>query len=57
MYSTVSTLEDRLGTLTQASLFVDTSNQHPKPFKWTATADSSLDILERLGKVIDGTRH
>lgn len=32
-------------------------NQHPKPFMWTATADSILAKLERLGKVICGTGH
>jgi hypothetical protein len=41
----------------QINLFVDTYNQHPKPFKWTATADSILAKLERLCKVINGTRH
>lgn len=32
-------------------------NQHPKPFRWTATAASILAKLERLGKVICGTGH
>ena len=30
-------------------------NQHPKPFAWTASADSILEKLARLGKVISGT--
>ena len=37
--------------------FVDHWNQHPKPFAWTATADSIFKKLTRLGKVISGTRH
>jgi putative transposase len=32
-------------------------NHHPKPFVWTATAESILAKLERLGKVICGTQH
>lgn len=37
--------------------FVEHYNQHPTPFMWTATADSILAKLERLGKVICGTSH
>jgi putative transposase len=37
--------------------FVEQYNQHPRPFMWTATADSILTKLERLGKVICGTQH
>jgi transposase len=37
--------------------FVDHYNQHPRPFQWTATADSILEKLERLCKVINGTSH
>lgn len=37
--------------------FVAHWNQHPRPFAWTATAGSILAKLERLGKVICGTRH
>src|SRR6202790_1870965 len=37
--------------------FVEHYNQHPKPFMWTATADSILAKHERLGKVICGTSH
>ena len=32
-------------------------SQHPKPFKWTATADSILAKLERVCKVVNGTQH
>jgi putative transposase len=39
------------------SEFVDHYNEHPKPFMWTATAESILDKLERLCKVINGTSH
>lgn len=41
----------------QISLFVEHYNQHPRPFKWTATAESILAKLERLCKVINGTQH
>ena len=37
--------------------FVDHWNAHPQPFAWTATTDSILAKLERLGKVISGTAH
>ncbi len=41
----------------QINTFVDNYNQHPKPFKWAATADSILAKLERVCKVINGTQH
>jgi putative transposase len=37
--------------------FVAHYNQHPRPFMWTATAESILAKLERLCKVINGTQH
>ncbi len=37
--------------------FVKQYNQHPKPFMWTATAESILAKIERLCKVINGTQH
>jgi putative transposase len=37
--------------------FVEHYNQHPKPFKWTATAEFILAKIERLCKVINGTSH
>jgi transposase len=37
--------------------FVEHYNQHPRPFMWTATAESILAKLERLCKVINGTAH
>lgn len=37
--------------------FVDHYNRHGCPFVWTATAESILAKLERLMKVINGTRH
>jgi transposase len=36
--------------------FVKHYNQHPKPFMWTATAESILAKIERLCEVINGTR-
>jgi len=37
--------------------FVEHDNQHPRPFRWTATADSILAKPERLRKVLNGTGH
>jgi hypothetical protein len=37
--------------------FVEHYNQHPKPFKWTATAESIQAKIERVCKVITGTSH
>ncbi len=37
--------------------FVEHYNQHPRPFMWTATAESILAKLERLCKVINGSQH
>jgi hypothetical protein len=41
----------------QINAFSEHYNQHPKPFMWTATAESILAKLERLCKVINGTQH
>jgi putative transposase len=41
----------------KVSEFVEHYNQHPRPFIWTATAQSILAKLERLCKVINGTSH
>lgn len=37
--------------------FVCSSNAHPRPFVWTATADSILAKIERLCNRISGTAH
>jgi putative transposase len=37
--------------------FVDQYNKNSKPFTWVATAESILAKIERLCKVISGTRH
>lgn len=37
--------------------YVDNYNRHPRPFIWTATADSILAKIERLCQSISGTRH
>ncbi|MBM4168539.1 MAG: IS630 family transposase, partial [Ignavibacteria bacterium] len=37
--------------------YVQQYNKHPKPFSWTATADSILAKIERLCKRISDTRH
>ena len=41
----------------QIETFVEHWNKHPRPFAWTATADSIFAKLERLSKVIGGTQH
>jgi putative transposase len=41
----------------QIDQFVTHHNRHKHPFAWTATADSIFDKLQRLCKVINGTRH
>ena len=38
-------------------LFVAKYNPEAQPFAWTATADSILQKIKRLNKVIRGTRH
>lgn len=48
-FDSVSELKRRINE------FVDNYNQHPRPFAWTATADSILAKLKRLCKVINGT--
>lgn len=37
--------------------YSDNYNRHPRPFIWTATADSILAKIERLCQSISGTRH
>jgi len=37
--------------------YVTHYNEHKRPFIWTATADSILEKLQRICKVINGTRH
>jgi putative transposase len=50
-FDSVTDLKRKIGD------FVDHYNQHPRPFMWTATAESILAKLERLCKVINGTSH
>ncbi len=50
-FSSVTDLRRRI------ELFVAQWNQHPKPFRWTATADSIFEKLTRLSKAISGTAH
>jgi transposase len=50
-FSSVTDLRHRIQS------FVEHWNQHPKPFVWTATAESILEKLARLSKVISGTGH
>ena len=38
-------------------LFVDQYNKNSRPFMWRATAESILAKVERLCKVISGTKH
>ena len=37
--------------------YVTHHNLHKRPFAWTATADSILDKLQRICKLINGTLH
>jgi transposase len=50
-FTTVKQLVQRIDA------FVQHYNLQPRPFSWTATADSILGKLERLSKVISGTQH
>jgi transposase len=50
-FSSVTDLRRRI------ELFVTQWNQHPRPFRWTATADSIFEKLTRLSKAISGTAH
>ncbi len=54
----------RRGTFTSVKQLVakiqqysDHYNRHPRPFVWTATADSILAKIDRLCQSISGTRH
>ena len=49
-FKNVKALIDRIDS------FVAQYNKHPKPFRWTATADSILEKIDRLTKRISGTR-
>lgn len=37
--------------------YITAYNQHSRPFKWTATAESILAKVQRLSKLICGTQH
>jgi putative transposase len=50
-FSSVKKLTERI------DLFVKTDNAKANPFTWAATADSILEKLSRLNKVILGTKH
>lgn len=43
--------------ITQIKRYTEHYNVHARPFVWTATADSILEKIERLCKVINGTSH
>jgi putative transposase len=43
--------------ITKIEDYIKHYNQHPRPFVWTATADSILAKLERLCQHISGTLH
>lgn len=43
--------------VTKIDDFVEHYNAHPRPFVWTATADSILDKIQRLCAFISGTGH
>ena len=50
-FSSVPQLRKRIGE------FVDNYNRNCRPFSWTATADSILAKVERIGLLISGTAH
>ncbi|MEX3815343.1 hypothetical protein AB3X96_34725 [Paraburkholderia sp. BR13439] len=43
--------------ITSIERYVARYNQHNRPFVWTATADSILQKVARLCKVVSGTQH
>lgn len=43
--------------VTKIQKYVDSYNRHPRPFAWTATADSILAKVQRLCQSISGTQH
>jgi transposase len=43
--------------ITSIERYIEQYNQHGRPFVWTATADSILQKVARLCKVISGTEH
>ena len=50
-FSSVSQLRKRIDG------FVENYNNNCRPFAWTATADSILEKVERIGLFISGTAH
>lgn len=43
--------------VTKIEDYITHYNKHPRPFAWTATADSILEKIERLSQLILGTQH
>lgn len=43
--------------ITKIQKYIDSYNQHPRPFVWSATADSILAKVQRLCQSISGTEH
>ena len=43
--------------INRIELFAEAHNENCSPFAWTATADSILEKIRRLCKVISGTQH
>ena len=43
--------------VTKIQKYVDSYNRYPRPFAWTATADSILAKVQRLCQRISGTQH
>ena len=50
-FTSVKQLRDKINR------FVDDHNSTTRPFVWTATADSIIAKVERLGTLISGTAH
>ncbi|MCX6137723.1 MAG: IS630 family transposase, partial [Ignavibacteriales bacterium] len=43
--------------VSKIELYVKEYNRHPKPFSWTATAESILAKIKRLCQYISETQH
>jgi putative transposase len=50
-FTSVKDLIEKINT------YIKEYNKHPKPFIWTATADSIIEKIERLCQRISGTEH
>ena len=52
-----SSLRDVRDLKQRIERFIERYDQDPRPFKWTATADSILAQATKIGNLISGTAH